>query len=140
MHISFYWRRELLNVLNHFHFVQSPYKFVLLVAVMSVTLDVPRFFHFHLEEDSKDYWYAKTHDWVTILRQHNSAWLQDNRADGESLVHPLQLLLARRRRYRDPPLCSPRLLQRKDIHEGRLARPPRAKTQEKTFLGGRREE
>ncbi len=37
-------------------YFQPPYKFILMVVAISVTLDIPRFFHFSLEKDSDDYW------------------------------------------------------------------------------------
>lgn len=41
---------------------QPPYKFIVFVVVASVTLDIPRFFHFKLEEDQKDYWTTDLHE------------------------------------------------------------------------------
>ena len=45
-------------VLQHFFFLQSPYKYVLVVFLTSITLKLPRFFQFQLIEfdGATDYW------------------------------------------------------------------------------------
>ena len=38
--------------------LKHPYKFILLVVLLSVTLNLPRFFRFQLEDNNTDYWPA----------------------------------------------------------------------------------
>jgi hypothetical protein len=35
---------------------QPPYKFIILVIIVSITLDIPRFLHFKLVDNYTDYW------------------------------------------------------------------------------------